>query len=87
MTVVAKILSAALELSFTATRAAGAFSLSPSLAVTRHINRSKSPAFKFFNNFPNEFSFESTARQTLPGYGEYMKFPDEDSDGAFFLLK
>lgn len=83
----------ALQLSFRATKGAGAFSLSPNIAVTRLVDRRVSPAFGIFDNIVGGFSRKQLTNGSLEGpgatprgYRQYTEPSDPDPD-TFFVVR
>lgn len=80
VTLVSWTLLMVLQLSFRATKGAGAFPLSPNIAVTRLVDRQVSPAFNIFDKIIRAFSrrqltsgFWEGPWAILPGYLQYVE--------------
>jgi hypothetical protein len=89
LTLVSRTLLMALQLSFWATKGAGAFSLSPNIAVTRLVDRRVSPAFGIFDQIICNFSRKKLInrnRDTWRGYRLYFEPGDTDGN-TFFVVR
>lgn len=81
----------ALKLSLNATKGAGAFSLSPNIAVTRLVDRQASPAFSLFDVVVGDFSRRRISNGSIdPVWGSprgYRQYCDDPDLLEFFTLR
>jgi len=90
MAFVARCLSFAVQLSFRATKGGGAFSLSPNIAVTRHVDRQTSQAFTLIDKILINFSRKQLSDGTYGLMGTplgYTQYSDDRDMQTFFFLK
>jgi hypothetical protein len=88
MAFVARCLSFAVQLSFRATKGGRAFSLSPNIAVTRHVDRQTSQAFALIDKILINFSRKQLSDGSLSGTPlGYTQYSDDYDMSKFFFLK